>query len=228
MVLFKPILICMPRQTGIHIFNVFPFKALLAYIYNIAYMLYWFRAPELMFQPSMMGNLEAGLAEAMDYVFKHFSPEDQLLLANNVFLTGGASQFPGNVRFINLSRIFFKTNVTILIVLQFNLHYVRNRSVNFTSLPEKARAVAECSSIRENPSSCRRRRLANPLEVARRQMLTTERLLQPQVSGPQQYKLSLRMLWNTKIFTYIMRGYSFACVEILRQTRNQFFVAQLT
>lgn len=58
-------------------------------------MLYWFRAPELMFQPSMMGNLEAGLAEAMEYVFKHFTPEDQLLLANNVFLTGGASQFPG-------------------------------------------------------------------------------------------------------------------------------------
>ncbi|KAL0871217.1 hypothetical protein ABMA27_004986 [Loxostege sticticalis] len=54
-----------------------------------------FRAPELMFQPSMMGNLEAGLAESMEYVFKHFSPEDQLLLANNVFLTGGCSQFPG-------------------------------------------------------------------------------------------------------------------------------------
>ncbi|KAG6443307.1 actin-related protein 5 [Manduca sexta] len=54
-----------------------------------------YRAPELMFQPSMMGNLEAGLAESMEYVFKHFSPEDQLLLANNVFLTGGCSQFPG-------------------------------------------------------------------------------------------------------------------------------------
>ncbi|XP_063537225.1 actin-related protein 5 [Cydia strobilella] len=54
-----------------------------------------FRAPELMFQPSMMGNLEAGLAETLEYVFKHFSPEDQLLLANNVFLTGGCSQFPG-------------------------------------------------------------------------------------------------------------------------------------
>ncbi|XP_041982359.1 actin-related protein 5 isoform X1 [Aricia agestis] len=53
------------------------------------------RAPELMFQPSMMGNLEAGLHETMEYVFKHFSPEDQLLLANNVFLTGGCSQFPG-------------------------------------------------------------------------------------------------------------------------------------
>lgn len=53
------------------------------------------RAPELMFQPSMMGNLEAGLAETMEYVFKHFSEEEQLLLANNVFITGGCSQFPG-------------------------------------------------------------------------------------------------------------------------------------
>ncbi|CAK1555752.1 unnamed protein product [Leptosia nina] len=54
-----------------------------------------YRAPELIFQPSMMGNLEAGLAETMEYVFKHFNAEDQLLLANNVFLTGGCSQFPG-------------------------------------------------------------------------------------------------------------------------------------
>ncbi|CAH3982613.1 unnamed protein product [Pieris brassicae] len=54
-----------------------------------------YRAPELIFQPSMMGNPEAGLAETMEYVFKHFSAEDQLLLANNVFLTGGCSQFPG-------------------------------------------------------------------------------------------------------------------------------------
>ncbi|VVD01173.1 unnamed protein product [Leptidea sinapis] len=51
-------------------------------------------AAELMFQPSMLGNMEAGLAETMEYVFKHFSPEDQLLLANNVFVTGGCSRFP--------------------------------------------------------------------------------------------------------------------------------------
>lgn len=66
-------------------------------------MLIGFRAPELMFQPSMMGNLEAGLAETMEYVFKQFSAEDQLLLANNVFITGGSSQYPGK---INLFRNF--------------------------------------------------------------------------------------------------------------------------
>ncbi|XP_063708449.1 actin-related protein 5 [Culicoides brevitarsis] len=53
------------------------------------------RAPELLFQPSMIGCQEAGLAEIIDFVLKMFSPEDQLKLANNVFLTGGASKFPG-------------------------------------------------------------------------------------------------------------------------------------
>ncbi|KOB71321.1 Actin-related protein 5, partial [Operophtera brumata] len=44
----------------------------------------------------------AGLAETLEYVFKQFTAEDQLLLANNVFITGGASQFPGNI--LNSSR----------------------------------------------------------------------------------------------------------------------------
>lgn len=43
----------------------------------------------------MMGNPEAGLAETLEYVFKNFRPKDQLRLANNVFLTGGTSQYPG-------------------------------------------------------------------------------------------------------------------------------------
>jgi actin-related protein 5 len=58
------------------------------------------RAPELLFQPSMMGSCEAGLAETINFVLKLFSPEDQLLLADNVFLTGGCSKFPGNYLFI--------------------------------------------------------------------------------------------------------------------------------
>uniref|UniRef100_A0A336L8Y8 Actin-related protein 5 n=1 Tax=Culicoides sonorensis TaxID=179676 RepID=A0A336L8Y8_CULSO len=53
------------------------------------------RAPELLFQPSMIGCQEAGLAEIIDFVLKMFKPEEQLLLANNVFLTGGSSKFPG-------------------------------------------------------------------------------------------------------------------------------------
>lgn len=53
------------------------------------------RAPELLFQPSMIGCQEAGLAEILDFVFKMFNAEDQLKLANNVFLTGGSSRFPG-------------------------------------------------------------------------------------------------------------------------------------
>lgn len=35
------------------------------------------RVPELLFQPSMIGNEQAGLAETVDYVLKKCSPEDQ-------------------------------------------------------------------------------------------------------------------------------------------------------
>ncbi|XP_037915292.1 actin-related protein 5 isoform X2 [Hermetia illucens] len=53
------------------------------------------RAPELLFQPSMIGSSEAGLAETIDFIFKMFTAEEQLLLATNVFLTGGCARFPG-------------------------------------------------------------------------------------------------------------------------------------
>ncbi|KAJ6649385.1 Actin-related protein 5 [Pseudolycoriella hygida] len=53
------------------------------------------RAAELLFQPSMIGSSEAGLAETIDYVLKMFNETDQLLLANSVFLTGGCSNFKG-------------------------------------------------------------------------------------------------------------------------------------
>lgn len=56
------------------------------------------RVPELLFQPSMIGLTEAGIAETVDYVFKLFDPATQLLLANNVFLTGGCACFPGKLK----------------------------------------------------------------------------------------------------------------------------------
>ncbi|XP_061391814.1 actin-related protein 5 [Musca vetustissima] len=53
------------------------------------------RAPELLFQPSMIGMYETGVAELLKFVFDNFSPEDQQTLADNVFITGGCSQLPG-------------------------------------------------------------------------------------------------------------------------------------
>lgn len=53
------------------------------------------RVPELLFQPSMIGSLEAGLVEIIDYVLKLFTAEEQLILVNNVFLTGSCCKFPG-------------------------------------------------------------------------------------------------------------------------------------
>lgn len=36
------------------------------------------RAPEVLFQTSLVGSHEAGLAETLQFVLKRFSPEDQV------------------------------------------------------------------------------------------------------------------------------------------------------
>lgn len=55
------------------------------------------RAPELLFQPSMIGSPEAGIVETIDYVLKQFSTDEQLLLAQNIFLTGGCANLKGKL-----------------------------------------------------------------------------------------------------------------------------------
>lgn len=54
-----------------------------------------FRAPELLFQPSMTGSIEAGLAETVGYVLSLFPQEDQLNLVQNIVLSGGCASLPG-------------------------------------------------------------------------------------------------------------------------------------
>lgn len=53
------------------------------------------RATEILFQPSMIGVGEAGLAETIDYVLKLFPAEHQQRLVDNIFLTGGVAKLPG-------------------------------------------------------------------------------------------------------------------------------------
>lgn len=53
------------------------------------------RAPELMFQPNMIGSSEAGITETVNYVLRQFPADEQLQLAENVYVTGGGAQFPG-------------------------------------------------------------------------------------------------------------------------------------
>ncbi|XP_076436270.1 actin-related protein 5-like [Babylonia areolata] len=53
------------------------------------------RAPELLFQPSMLGMEQAGLAETLNYVLTKFDLPSQKRLCQNVFLTGGMAQVPG-------------------------------------------------------------------------------------------------------------------------------------
>lgn len=43
----------------------------------------------------MIGSCEAGLVETIDYVLKLFPANEQMILANNIFLTGTCCQFPG-------------------------------------------------------------------------------------------------------------------------------------
>ncbi|XP_065340130.1 actin-related protein 5 [Cloeon dipterum] len=53
------------------------------------------RVPELLFQPSMLGHEQGGIAETIEYVLKKFSQDEQHRLVNDIYITGGSSKFPG-------------------------------------------------------------------------------------------------------------------------------------
>ncbi|MBN3298111.1 ARP5 protein, partial [Amia calva] len=52
------------------------------------------RVPEILFQPSLIGEEQMGLTEALQFILDRYSPEQQGALARNVFLTGGNMQYP--------------------------------------------------------------------------------------------------------------------------------------
>ncbi|XP_005091605.1 actin-related protein 5 [Aplysia californica] len=49
------------------------------------------RAPELLFQPSVLGLDQAGLAETMEFMLNRLEAEKQDRIVQNVFLTGGSA-----------------------------------------------------------------------------------------------------------------------------------------
>ncbi|XP_011179467.2 actin-related protein 5 [Zeugodacus cucurbitae] len=53
------------------------------------------RAPEVLFQPSLIGCPEMGVAELIEFVLKLFPAAEQQRLVNSILLTGGCSQFAG-------------------------------------------------------------------------------------------------------------------------------------
>ncbi|OAD52191.1 Actin-related protein 5 [Eufriesea mexicana] len=59
------------------------------------------RAPEILFQPSMIGSVEAGIAETIEFVLKLYPLEQQSRLVGNIFLTGGPTRFPGLLERLN-------------------------------------------------------------------------------------------------------------------------------
>ncbi|GFQ72130.1 actin-related protein 5 [Trichonephila clavata] len=52
------------------------------------------RVPEVIFQPTMVGIEQAGLAETIEMVLARYSLSDQQKLAENVFITGGCAKLP--------------------------------------------------------------------------------------------------------------------------------------
>ncbi|XP_066594828.1 actin-related protein 5 [Prorops nasuta] len=59
------------------------------------------RVPELIFQPAMIGSVEAGIAETIEFVLKLYSLEEQTRIVGNIFLTGGSAAFPGLLERLN-------------------------------------------------------------------------------------------------------------------------------
>ncbi|XP_042299487.1 actin-related protein 5 [Sceloporus undulatus] len=53
------------------------------------------RVPEILFQPSLIGEEQAGIAETMQFVLDRYPKEQQEKLVQNVFLTGGNMMYPG-------------------------------------------------------------------------------------------------------------------------------------
>lgn len=63
--------------------------------YQLHFGLEAIRVPEILFQPSMIGCTEAGLAELIAFVLKLFPAAEQQRLVDHVYLTGSCAQFPG-------------------------------------------------------------------------------------------------------------------------------------
>lgn len=53
------------------------------------------RAPEILFQPSIIGCDQAGIAELIEFILNSYDTDTANRLANNVFLTGGPTQMQG-------------------------------------------------------------------------------------------------------------------------------------
>lgn len=96
------------------------------------------RGPEVLFQPSMIGSDEAGLAETIQYVLKDYPPDIQQKLVDNVFLTGGCATLPGLV-----PRLFKELQEMRPFKSSFNISLAKNPSLdawlgarNFAASPD--------------------------------------------------------------------------------------------
>lgn len=77
-----------------------------------------FRTPEVVYQPSLVGIDQAGITETTQFVLKHFSPDEQQILVNNIFITGGNTMIPNfkerlEVELLAVRPFQSKFNITI-------------------------------------------------------------------------------------------------------------------
>lgn len=69
------------------------------FLFSLAFVDHSFRTeriqiPEILFQPTIIGEDQMGLSEAIECVFREYTPDIQQELANNIFVTGGCSKIP--------------------------------------------------------------------------------------------------------------------------------------
>ncbi|KAI5704017.1 hypothetical protein M8J75_001135 [Diaphorina citri] len=57
--------------------------------------------PECLFQPSMLGSIQAGISETLNFVLNSYPQHIAQSLANNIFVTGSLCQLPGFVERLN-------------------------------------------------------------------------------------------------------------------------------
>ena len=67
----------------------------IAEMYQLHYGTEQIRGPEVLFQPSMVGEDHCGISDTLEFILKQYPPEVVERIVQNVYITGGMSSIPG-------------------------------------------------------------------------------------------------------------------------------------
>ncbi|XP_046844993.1 actin-related protein 5-like [Xenia sp. Carnegie-2017] len=101
------------------------------------------RVPEVLFQPSMLGVEQAGIAEVVEFILKKYPPAIQNNLVQNIFVTGGNAQYTNFCTRLEKELLAFRP---------FQSTFKVNRASNFSldswlGMRQWARTVSDLSSV---------------------------------------------------------------------------------